>query len=96
MSGGHFNHNSYIYYRVHEFADELENEILNNKRTDEWGYAPDYSQETLDVLREQVPLINKVARLMKAIDYLYSGDYGEDSFLEAVNSINNEKSSMSL
>lgn len=90
MSGGHFNHNSYIYYQVHQFADELENEIENNERPNEYDYCPGYSPEVLEILSHQVAKINKIAKVMKAIDYLYSGDYGEDSFLEAMKKIEEE------
>ena len=90
MSGGHFNGNSYIYYQVHQFADELENEIENNEKPDIWDYCPSYSPETLSVLKLQISKINKIAKIMKAIDYLYSGDHGEDSFLEAIKAIQEE------
>lgn len=90
MSGGHFNGNGYIYYQVHQFADELENEIENNHRPDEWGHCPEYSPEVLEVLKQQIAKINKLAKVMKTIDYLYSGDYGEDSFLEAMKRIEEE------
>lgn len=91
MSGGHFNHNEYIYYRVHQFADELENEIENNEKPDEYDYCQGLSQEVLHVLKLQIKNINKTAKIMKAIDYLYSGDHGEDSFLEAMRKIDEEK-----
>ena len=86
MSGGHFNHNGYIYYRVQEFIDELEVEILNNERPNEWS-APNLSEETIGVLKKSISFMQATAKLMKAIDYLYSGDYGEDNFLEAVSNI---------
>jgi len=85
MSGGHFNRSEYIYYRVHQFADELENEIENNHKEDNYDYCPGYSPEVIEILKKQIPEINKIAKIMKAIDYLYSGDYGEDNFIEAVN-----------
>jgi hypothetical protein len=81
MSGGKFNDNGYVYYKVQQFADELQNLIDNNTVPDEYGYYPEYNEEVIHALREQVPQINRIARIMKAIDYLYSGDHGEDSFL---------------
>lgn len=90
MSGGHFNNNDYIYYRVHQFADELENEIENNQKENEYGYSPDYSPEVIEILKKQIPEINRIAKIMKAIDYLYSGDHGEDSFLEVMKRIEKE------
>ena len=91
MSGGHFNNSEYIYYRVHQFADELENDVINNQRKDEWGYCPDFSPEVIEILKKQIPQINRIARIMKAIDYLYSSDYGEESFIEAMKIIEESK-----
>jgi hypothetical protein len=82
MSGGHFNGNRYIYYQVYQFADELENEIERNNIKDEWGYAPELSEETLSLLRQKVSEIRKISEEMRHIDYLYSGDHGEESFME--------------
>ena len=44
MSGGHFG--DYDYYKVHQFADELEVEIHNNNKPDEYGYVKNYSPES--------------------------------------------------
>jgi hypothetical protein len=63
MSGGHFGDCGYDYYKVSQFADELEVEIV------------------IDVLQEQIPKLRKMAEIMKHIDYLYSGDIGDDGFL---------------
>jgi hypothetical protein len=84
MSGGHFNNSNYIYYRVSQFADELENEIERNNIEDEWGYAPKLGEETLNYLRQKAIEIRKIAEEMRHIDYLYSGDHGEDSFMERI------------
>lgn len=91
MSGGHFNGNGYVYYRVNQFSDELESEILNNENKDEYNYCPNYNEQTLEVLRKQIPLIRKAAEIMRAIDYLYSGDHGEDSFIEKIKQIEESK-----
>ena len=85
MSGGHFG--DYDYYKVAQFADELEEEICHNYDTDEFGYANNYSQETLEYLKKQLPKMRKMADIMRHIDYLYSGDHGEDSFMERVKEI---------
>ena len=86
MSGGHFG-NGYDYYRVQQFADELEMEIQNNGKPDEYGDVRDYGPETIQYLREQLCLMRKTADIMRACDYLYSGDHGEDSFMEVVKKI---------
>jgi len=85
MSGGHFNDCGYEYYKVSQFADELEHEILNNGRegTTENGYRwyPNHDPDVIDVLEEQIPKLRKMAEIMRDIDYLYSGNIGDDSFL---------------
>ncbi len=85
MSGGHFG--DYDYYKVSQFADELEIEISNNgKGKEDCGYYgekwyPNHDPDVIDVLHEQIPKLRKMAEIMKHIDYLYSGDIGDDSFL---------------
>lgn len=87
MSGGKFNGSTYIYYEVSRFADELENEIQNNLVEDEYGYAPKYNDEIIAYLKYKLPEIRKMSEIMRAIDYLYSGDHGEDSFLKIIKEI---------
>jgi hypothetical protein len=87
MSGGHFTDCGYDYYRVSQFADELEGEIQNNNVKDEYGYSPNYNQEVIEYLKEQVPKMRKMAEIMRHIDYLYSGDHGEDSFMSRVQEV---------
>ena len=96
MSGGHFNDNGYEYYKVYQFADELQEEILVNGkpqgRYDE-SWFPNHSEEVIEYLKTQVPQIRKISEIMRAIDYLYSGDLGDDSFMERIAEIEriNEK-----
>ena len=86
MSGGHFG--DYDYYKVAQFADELEVEIQNNnKKLDEYEYAHNFSPETIRYLRKQLRLMRKVSEIMRHIDYLYSGDHGDDSFMERVKEV---------
>lgn len=87
MSGGHFTNNGYDYYKVHQFADELENDIAHNENPNEYQYAPRFKEETLSYMRKQVISLRKTAQIMRAIDYLYSGDYGEDNFFERIKEI---------
>jgi len=96
MSGGHFNGYGYIYYKISEFADELENEIEYNDKSkpaknrweDEWAPAPrNFRVEVIDALRHYVKIIRTVASAMKAIDFLYSNDIGEDAFLNRIEGI---------
>lgn len=87
MSGGHFNDCGYIYYKVSQFAHELEEEIQNNNVKDEYGYFPNYSPEVIEYLEEQVHFMHKMADIMRHIDFLYSGDHGEDSFMSRVQEV---------
>ena len=76
MSGGHFNDSGYVYYKVDRFADELEEELNQT--------SPPFGAEVDAVLREKLALIRKVAKYMKDIDYLFAADFGEQSFLRAI------------
>ena len=90
MSGGHFGDCGYDYYKVAQFADELEVEIQNNNKPDEYQYAHNLSPETIKYLRKQLFKMRKMAEIMRNIDYLYSGDHGEDSFLLRVKEVENK------
>ncbi len=93
MSGGHFGGCGYDYYKVSQFADELEAEIGNNGRArqedrtygEEW--YPNHEPEVIEYLKEQLPKLRKMAEIMRHIDYLYSGDHGDDSFMERVKEV---------
>ena len=87
MSGGHFNDCGYSYLKVSQFADELEQEIENNFINDDWGYHHGYPDEVIECLKSYIPQMNKMAEIMRACDYLYSGDHGPDSFMEKVKEI---------
>jgi len=85
MSGGHFNDCGYEYHKVYQFADELEVEIEHNGKAgtdgDHSNWYPNHDPDVIDVLREQIPKLRKIATIMRDIDYLYSGDIGDDGFL---------------
>lgn len=81
MSGGHFGNCGYDYYKVSQFADELELDIDNNDKPDEYGWKHNHDPDVIDVLQEQIPKLRKMAEIMRHIDYLYSGDIGDDGFL---------------
>jgi len=66
----------------------LEVEIQNNNKPDEYEYdAPNFSPETLKYLRKQLLKMRKMAEIMRHVDYLYSGDHGEDSFMKLVEEV---------
>jgi hypothetical protein len=90
MSGGHFGNCGYDYYKVYQFADELEEEVCNNYKKNEYEHAYEYPEEVCKYLMEQVPKMRKMATLMRHIDYLYSGDHGSDSFMRIVKEVEKE------
>ena len=85
MSGGHFG--DYDYFKVYQFADELEVDIDNNGKPDEYGWKSNHDPEVIDCLQAQLPKLRKMAEIMRHIDYLYSGDHGDDYFLKYVNEV---------
>ena len=93
MSGGHFNDCGYDYYKVAQFADELEEEIRHNGKAgtdgDHSNWYFNYSPETIICLRKQLRLIRYTAEIMRHVDYLYSGDHGEDTFMIRVKDVEN-------
>jgi hypothetical protein len=91
VSGGHFGNCGYDYYKVSQFADELEQEIATNglKCEDKYmeNFYPFFDPETIEYLKDQLPKMRKMAEIMRHIDYLYSGDHGDDSFMERVKEV---------
>ena len=87
MSGGHFNDNDYVYYKVAQFADELEQEIAANNTVNEYGDKYNFDPDVIDYLEAQLPKLRKMAEIMRHIDYLYSGDIGDDGFMERVGEV---------
>lgn len=68
MSGGHFD---YLQYRVEESADSLET-----------IYKHSYSDETIKKFKIAVETMRKASLMMQRVDWLLSGDDGEESFHE--------------
>ena len=88
MSGGHFN---YGCFRISQFADELEHEIeINDDETkDEFGDKRGYGfeKETISRLMNAQKIIETAGKLAREIEWLYSGDHGEESFNLLVDNI---------
>lgn len=68
MSGGHFD---YGQYKISEIADGVERLILSNT---------EYSEETIAEFRNGLDALNKAVIYAQRIDWLVSGDDGEESF----------------
>ena len=81
MSGGHFD---YKQYEIENIADEIEQIILDNdsEEKDEWGDSKGhhYSAETIKEFKIGLELLRKAQIYLHRIDWLISGDDGEDTF----------------
>lgn len=78
MSGGYF---EYQQYRLGQMADEIEDAIYNfNAGNDPDEYYNNYSKETLDKFKKAVWLLRRTQTYVHRIDYLLSGDDGEETF----------------
>lgn len=82
MSGGHFD---YSCFRISQFVEELQHELDTNETRAE------LSDDTIKVLKECQKIIEKAGKLAREVEWLYSGDHGEESFLKIVESILEEK-----
>lgn len=88
MSGGAFN---YAYARVIDFADELDLRLWEFDKSDEFGEQPyKFLPATMDKLREIEKLARHTAALMREVEWLYSGDTGEDSFMRTMREFEKE------
>lgn len=75
MSGGHFD---YDQYKLEDIADEIERII---KRNSEMDYLQ-FSEHTLSEFRIAIGLLRKANLYTQRIDWLVSGDDGEETFHE--------------
>jgi hypothetical protein len=81
MSGGHFD---YAQYRIEDIARGIEELIESNddESLNEWGdrRGRGYSVETIEKFKIAVDTLRKAAIMAQRVDWLVSGDDGEDSF----------------
>lgn len=87
MKGGYFGFGNYIYYKVEDFANELNYELRNNAVATDRGCLS-LSDQAVKVLREQERLIRKTVQVMECIDKFFAGDCEEDTFLERIQQLN--------
>jgi hypothetical protein len=82
MSGGHFD---YKQYEIDRIADQVEQLVRDNNSTepDRWGdpKGRNYPPEVVEEFKNGLLLLRKAAVYVQRIDWLVSGDDGEDSFL---------------
>ena len=82
MSGGHFD---YDQYRIGQIADSIQTLINSNdsEERDRWGdrFGRGYKPEVIARFREAVVALRRAEVYAQRIDWLVSGDDGEESFL---------------
>ena len=78
MSGGHFD---YQQYRLEDMADEIRNLIALNE-SPAFNKEEKYSDETIAKFLEADKALRLAAVMVQRIDWLVSGDDGEESFHE--------------
>ena len=81
MSGGHF---QYKQWEIGNIADEIEQLIIDNdsEELNEYGDQIGYhdSKETMAEFRKAFIILRQAHIYVQRIDWLVSGDDGEDSF----------------
>lgn len=86
MSGGEFDYNQYT---IGEIADRIQHMIDVNGRPDldEYGYRKysNYSPAVIQRFRQAVHALRRAQIYAHRVDWFVSGDDGEDSFLERLN-----------
>jgi hypothetical protein len=73
MSGGHFD---YGQWHITEIAEEIEEIIIKNEENDR------YPKDIIQEFKKGVDALRKAHVYAQRIDWLVSGDDGEDSFRE--------------
>lgn len=77
MSGGRFD---YDQNRIPQIAESIESAIHSNNTVNEWGNSNDFSEATLLEFKRAVNCLNMAYVYAQRIDWLLSGDDGEDTF----------------
>jgi hypothetical protein len=77
MSGGYFD---YKQLEISDIAESIKDLISHNDTLDTWGYARNYTPETLAKFTDAVQTLQMAYVMVQRIDWLVSGDDGEDSF----------------
>ena len=83
MSGGYFNyHQNYINYISEEIANVIRNNDCND--LDDWGdkRGRHYPEEVIAKFKEAIFILDKAYIAAIRIDWLLSGDDGEEQFLK--------------
>lgn len=88
MSGGHFN---YACHRIDDLAEDLQREIEINdsEETDRFGeyIGRHFEPETMEVIVGYQKMISICGKAAREIEWLYSGDHSEESFMKKIKEI---------
>ena len=87
MSGGHF---GYTYQRIANFVEELDASFLERDEEGELKYL--FCSEVLAKIYEIRKNATKMAGFMREVEWLFSGDSGEETFMRAIKEIEDGKS----
>ncbi len=92
MSGGHWD---YLQYRFTDIIEDIKKEIENNKKPmpkeelqpwdEEDGLYSDWTDETILEFKKAHDCVSKAQIYLQRIDWLLSGDDGEESFHRRLN-----------
>ena len=85
MSGGSFD---YAYRRMMDFADDLRDKLAEQGQVVDGWEVGTWPAEVAVKLEEISHIVDHAAKLAKEAEWLYSGDTGEDTFMERVAKIN--------
>ena len=82
MSGGHF---QYQQYRIEDIAVEIDEMIESNddETLDQYGgrRGNGYPTKIIEKFKEAAHTLRQAAEMAQRVDWLVSGDDGEDSFM---------------
>jgi hypothetical protein len=85
MSGGEFD---FAYAHFISFAEEVNNKLNQQGLEDRYGCVePVLPTEIEKEIREVVQLTRYVGELAKEVEWLYSGDSGNETFLKRIKEI---------
>ncbi len=79
MSGGHFD---YRESSISDVADAIHELIIGNHVPDEDGYIRAYPEYIIEEFKQGERALRRAAIYATRIDYLVSGDDGEESFMK--------------
>ncbi len=88
MSGGSFD---YAYARMHEFADDLRCKLAEQGQVVDGWKIGTWEPAVAAKLAEIAALVDYAAKLAKEVEWLYSGDTGEETFMWRVAKIEEKK-----